>query len=838
MDSKEVLQQYIVGAMNSKSAIAELEKNLADTSTLLKMQEAARSRYVIGFIRRIVQFKSDEASAKDLCLNIRDIVLVLGRVKLTEKLYSVVREYGAEFDLVCENDLQVSCLHHIPEWLEPHQYIKDVYALCYDDSIEPEHASSGDAILAKHTGFIAYKSFEQKVAVHTALDLPNGHTLLISLPTGGGKSLVTQLLASVSEGLTVVIVPTVALALDQYHAAQRNLTDRTEIYCYRGEQSEAERTTTIKALREKKARILFTSPEAILKNPELHCILDVAAQSHYLANVVVDEAHVVPDWGVFFRPDFQIFSVLLKKWKRESEEFIRTFLLSATLSDDVVDTLFTLFGSDGKNAQVRCDALRQEPRFYFYSAKSRKEQDDKTIEAVKLLPKPMVVYVLEPREAKDLQKKLCQVGYKNIPIFTGETKEADRDKVLTGWKNHDYDVVIATSAFGIGVDKPDVRTIIHACCPENLSRFYQEVGRGGRDRLPSLSLFIPYQSRYDSEGDVRRALGLVNKRVLTVERAVIRWKSMLADPAALIDADECVLNTAATPLTMTDEQAEYAGNQNVAWNVNLLLFLHRTGFIDLLDANYIFDKKSKPPKKYYTVTIKLLQPDILSDGDSLTAALEKPRDREYKAQMAGYKIMKKLVSSPKSLCWGRVFKHLFPLSGEVCNGCPADPEGRVTSDETYKLRANPNIKLPPARPSRRLARNMGSFNEMIISRPSNGPCSVEEVAVIAEKASQNDIGVLVVPNHLASQIVYDGILLNYDEFYYVVAHCPYFFAKGVVCIFDGDTGTNISLYKNLGKLDAYGYRKILYCNENTIVAHGGKTIREYSDGYPIPIQKF
>lgn len=838
MDSKEVLQQYIVGAIKPKSAIAELEKNLADTSTLLKMQEAARSRYVIGFIRRVVQFKCDEASAKDLCLNIRDIVLVLGRVRLTEKLYNVVREYGAEFDLVCESDLQVSCLHHIPDWLEPHQYIKDVYAFRHDDSIELENTSSGDTTLAKHTGFNAYKSFEQKVAVHTALNLPKGHTLLISLPTGGGKSLVTQLLASVSEGLTVVIVPTVALALDQYHAARQNLTDSTGIYCYRGEQSEIERTTIFKALKDKKARILFTSPEAILKNSELHRILDAAAKSHYLANVVVDEAHVVPDWGVFFRPDFQIFSILLKKWKRESDEFIRTFLLSATLSDDVVDTLFSLFGSEGKNAQVRCDALRQEPRFYFHSAKSKKEQTDKTIEAIKLLPKPMVVYVLEPKEAKDLQKKLRQVGYKNIPNFTGETKEADRDKVLTGWKNHDYDVVIATSAFGIGVDKPDVRTIIHACCPENLSRFYQEVGRGGRDRLPSLSLFIPYQSRYDSEGDVRRALGLVNKRVLTVERSVIRWKGMLCNPAAMIDADECVLNTSATPATMTDEEVEYAGNRNVAWNINLLLFLHRIGFIDLLDASYVFDKNSVPPKKYYTVTIKLLQPDILSDDDSLTAALTEPRAREYEAQMAGYRIMSELVSSPRSLCWGRVFRHLFPLSREVCNGCPADPEGRITNDETYKLRTDPDIKLPPARPSCRLERNMGSFSEMIISRPSNGSCSLEEVAVIAEKASQNNIGALIVPNRLADQIVYDGILLNYDEFYYSVIHCPYLFAKGVVCIFDGDTGTNFSLYKNLEKLDAYGYRRILYCNENTIVANGGKTIREHSDGYPIPIQKF
>lgn len=113
-----------------------------------------------------------------------------------------------------------------------------------------------------------------------------------------------------------------------------------------------------------------------------------------------------------------------------------------------------------------------------------------------------------------------------------------------------------------------------------------------------------------------------------------------------------------------------------------------------------------------------------------------------------------------------------------------------------------------------------------------------EVAVIAEKASQNNIGAFVVPSRLADEIVYNGILLNYEEFYYAVVHCPYLFAKGVVCIFDGDTATNFTLYKNLGKLDAFGYRKILYCNENTIVANGGKTIREYSDGYPIPIQKF
>lgn len=837
MDSREIFRQYIVGAMRPSGAIGELEKLLTDTSTLSKLQEAARARYVIGFIRRDIQFKCGEASEKDICLNIRDVVLMLGRVKLTEKLFEVACKYGAEFDLICESDLHVSCLLHIPDWLEPKDYIKDVYALWHNGEVEFDSCSAGDSILSKHTTFNTYKSFEQKIAVHSALNLPYGNTLLISQPTGGGKSLVTQLLASTSSGLTIVVVPTVALALDQYYAAKNNLKKTQGILCYRGEQSDSERTAILKALRDHKAHILFTSPEAILKNQELHKILDQAADERYLVNVVVDEAHVVPDWGVFFRPDFQLFSIVLKQWKAKSGNYIRTYLLSATLSDDVVDTLFALFGTAGRNAQVRCDTLRQEPRFYFQSVKSLKEQDEKTLEAIRLLPKPMVVYVLEPKEAKDLQKKLHQAGYLNIPTFTGETNESERNVVLTGWKNHDFDVVIATSAFGIGVDKPDVRTIIHACCPENLSRFYQEVGRGGRDRLPSISLFMPYQSRYDGEGDVRRALGLVSKRVLTVERTVIRWKGMLSNPTAIINADECVLNTSATPSTMTDEEAKHAGSRNVVWNVNLLLFLHRTGFIDLLDTDYVFDKSTHPPKKYYTVTIKLLQPDILGDDDRLTEALAEPRAKEYEEQMAGYRIISRLVASPKSMCWGRVFKQLFPLSREVCNGCPADPKGRVTTDDSYKLRVDPNISLLPASPSGKLSRNIGSFNQLVVKRINNGPCTLDEAISVAEKANQNEIGVLVVPKRFMGQLTIEGVILDYDEFYFAVSHCPYLFARGVVCIFDNDASTAAVLYKNLMKLDAYHYRSVLYCNESSVITNNGKPLRESIDGYSIPLEK-
>jgi hypothetical protein len=233
-----------------------------------------------------------------------------------------------------------------------------------------------------------------------------------------------------------------------------------------------------------------------------------------------------------------------------------------------------------------------------------------------------------------------------------------------------------------------------------------------------------------------------------------------------------------------------------------------------------------------------LKPDILGDDDALTAALTEPRAREYASQMSGYRIISDLVSSPKSTCWGSVFRYLFPLSREVCNGCPADPDGRITNDEVYKLRTNPNISLPATRPVRRLGRNMGSFNEMIVVRSTHGPCTLAEMGEIAVRAAQNDIGVLVVPNRFANQIVYNGMLLDYDEFQYAVGHCDYFFAKGVLCVYEGDATTNLKLYKTLGKLESLGYRRVHYCNENIVVSSGSKRIKEYCEGYSIPIEKF
>ena len=831
MDSMEIVQAYLSGALEAGRAEAALKERLSDTKTLAGLREAARARCAMGLLRRSAQFRRGELSPQDMCLHLRDAILFLGRLQVPETLYRLAKSHGKPYGLVCEPDFVLSCLRMVPDWLPHSAYVEDVYALRPGEGTELEESSPGDALLTEHTRFSRYKSFEQKLAVHTACRLPGGYTLLISQPTGGGKSLITQLLASTTDGLTLVIVPTVALALDQYYGAQQNLRLQEGIYCYRGAQTADARKGLIHALRQKRARLLFASPEAIFKNEELTSLLEEAGKEGYLCNVVVDEAHVVPDWGVFFRPDFQIFSVALRKWRAQSCQRLRTYLLSATLSDDVVESLLTLFGAPGRNVQLRCDALRQEPRFYFHPAKTREEQTRSVLEAIRLLPKPMVVYVLEPREAALLQGRLRELGYRNIPVFTGETGEAERDRILTGWKEQRWDVVIATSAFGIGVDKPDVRTVIHACVPENVSRYYQEVGRGGRDHLPSLSVLLPYRSNTDGGSDIHRAWGLVNKRVLTVAKMVSRWYGMLQSPRAQIDADRCVLDTSATPPTMTAEEAEYAGNRNSAWNINLLLFLHRAGFIDLLDVRYDGASQS------YRMTAKLLKLDVLNDPERLEAALEEPRRQELERQLKGYAVMRDLVQRPEALCWGRVFQQLFPLAQEVCSGCPVDRNGRSTTDAAYKLRLPPDLALPPVPPGRRLDRLMGSYNWLIVSRAGMGEVSREELRLAAEKASACGVGALVVPGRLADGLPFRGLVLTYEEFYFAAATTPYLFAGGVLCVFGTDGQTNQTLYRKLQTLEKRRYRCLLYCNESMPVTGAGRAVCEDVDGYTVALER-
>ena len=161
MNSIEILHQYCSESLSASSSMLELEKLLSRLDGE-SAQESTRARYVKGFILRHTQYRTNKASGKDFCMNLRDIVMVFGRLRVSDKLYCIVRDYGKEFDLICESENYISVIPRKPDWLTPDTYINEVYALKPNNEPDISTSSPGDASLYLNSHYTSYKSVEQK----------------------------------------------------------------------------------------------------------------------------------------------------------------------------------------------------------------------------------------------------------------------------------------------------------------------------------------------------------------------------------------------------------------------------------------------------------------------------------------------------------------------------------------------------------------------------------------------------------------------------------------------------------------------------------------------------
>lgn len=816
MDSVVILERYLTGQAQRK----ETREAFNEALRLAPFREKTKVKVAYGTFIRYTMFKEGTASAFEVLLKLRDLILFNRKVLCGDTIGEMISEYGATIGLHRDYDGYAYVNLSWPKWIGNEQFVNNTYALNYCRE-EEDYALTDQLLTNSVKKFKTYKSFEIKAAVHTAMNLPVGYTLLVSLPTGAGKSLITQMVSYYTEGLTIVVVPTVALAMDQYYSAIETLGDsfREHIFYYRGGQSDQAYAEIIEGIKTQKARLLFISPEALMKNNALNILLNRCAADKYLRNIVIDEAHIVPDWGILFRPDFQILSFVVKRWKVHSQNELRVYLLSATLPEDTTAVLKHLFASDGKVIEYRCDALRREPQFCFYETKSYSQRLDAVEEALMLLPKPMIVYFLEPAEVVAFQKRMQDKGYLNIQAFHGDTKDSDREKILADWKAERIDIILATSAFGIGVDKSNVRTVIHACIPENLSRFYQEVGRAGRDGYSSLSVLIPYTGKGHKGSDLENAYGLVKGRVLRVETMVSRWKGLLDH--AMVDGDVISVDTATVPSYFTDEAAEYAGARNSGWNINLLLFLHRNGYIDIQDAVYRMDTKS------YHFTAKILKVAELSDMNLMARAIEEAREEELNVQLDGYSRMKHLVQRPDKRCWGMIFHDLYPLTDGCCNGCPKHRRNTNSLDEPYRIRAKIDYAKNAVQKSQKLAFAMGSYDNLIVRNRRFPEIDISEVLQVVKAMNDAGVKTLVGNAEIVSTIPFNGMILTTDEFSFMASVYPGCFASGVIAVFDENEYSNSTLCNNLLKLREYGYRSVLYCSDDMYIQGANRRITDF-----------
>lgn len=562
-------------------------------------------------------------------------------------------------------------------WLNAHELdpFEDVLA---GRLVRSDGRCMADPFILDATGYEYYSCPGQREAVRAAFLMPAGSTLLVNLPTGSGKSLVGQAPALVQRragSVTIFVVPTVALAIDQARQMGKYLSGKGAIWplAWHGNTTPDDRAHIRRRLREGTQRILFTSPEALTTS--LVGDLVGLVEAGMLSYLVIDEAHLVVQWGSDFRPAFQALgglrNALLKKVPRAG---FRTLLLSATFTGETVEALTDIFGPRDTVQMISAVHLRPEPQYWFHGAQSIEEKKSRVLELVRFCPRPFILYVTERPHARAWETVLrIELGLTRVARFDGATPGNDREQIIDAWAANRLDGIVATSAFGVGIDKGDVRTVIHATIPETLDRFYQEVGRGGRDGKPSSSFLVYHESDWDLPER------LAKPKLISDELGFNRWRALLEGSTPESERDLIRVNLNSVP------RHRAGGNQyNVDWNVRTLLLMSRSGMIALeVDCNPDptqasgDDEAATALEAMTTVRVRILNHGHLRP-ETWEASVSQVRQQTYEAGDRSLRLMRDLLIKHREV--SETLADLYGINAarwpvdvsRVCGGCPGD----------------------------------------------------------------------------------------------------------------------------------------------------------------------
>lgn len=547
-------------------------------------------------------------------------------------------------------------------------------------------------------GYPDYRGESQRQAARAGV-LDDGGALLVALPTGRGKTAVawSKVLMS-TQGVTIVVVPTVVLALDM----ERRTTDAArsmgrelsplQRFAYVGSLDPESKKQLRDAVRSGSQRLLYTSPEAFvsgLASAVLEC-----ARRGYLQQIVVDEAHLVDQWGTDFRPEFQTMPGLIRDAHASAPAGKKptVVLLSATLAQQPVDLITRLFAVDEGGVDLLWGSeLRTEPAYFLASHPVEEDRQRAVLEAVSCLPRPLIVYTTKVEDAEQWVIRLRAAGLSRVASITGESSEVQRRTVMERWRGvassgaevaTGLDVVVGTSAFGLGLDMPNVRTVIHACLPETIDRYYQEVGRSGRDGRPSVAYLCM------GPGDREIAERLSEVSMIGDELGWRRWRRLLRT-----GEDLGGLRYRVRKSTLPTYLSEGYG-RSAQWNVRTLTLMAQAGIIRMRVPQWssrpgpVSEDEEAAREAFYNdledfIEFELVNGEMLGSA-GWVAALGEVRDTVRRAQRSALTSAIGLTEGRQ--CFGRLIARHYRVqrpggatlrTEPACRGCPVcrqDPE--------------------------------------------------------------------------------------------------------------------------------------------------------------------